>query len=177
MPGTLPVPLTCELPQGWQAAPPDEVGAPQAALVALHLASRGQGFMPNITVTGRTRTGAASLSTIAEESVKRLQENVGAVRVVKRAEVGTSEAPGLVDAPGLVQNLHIDATVNGQPMELAQSQFFLVLEDERQPSERAEIEIALTAKSDQLQEVLEDYQEFLRTVRPAAQDEVDGDQA
>lgn len=177
MPGTLPVPLTCELPQGWQSAPPDEVGAPQAALVALHLASQGEGFTPNITVTGRTRTDTASLTTIAEESVQRLRENVGTVRVVKRAEVGTSEAPGLVDAPGIVQNLYIDATVNEQAMELAQSQFLLVLEDERQPSQRAEIEIALTAGANQLQEVLEDFQDFLRTVRPATEDEAGGGEA
>ncbi len=177
MPGTLPVPLTCELPQGWKSAPPEEVGAPQAALVGLHLASRGQGFMPNITVTGRTRTGGTSLHTIAEESVQRLKETVGPVRVAKRTEVGTSEAPGLIDAPGIVQNLYIDATVNGQPMELAQSQFILVVENERQPSERAEIEIALTARSSQLQEVLPDYQDFLRTVRPATPDEVEGGQA
>lgn len=177
MPGTLPVPLTCELPQGWQSAPPEEVGAPQAALVALHLASQGEGFMPNITVTGRTREGSAGLTTIAEESVQRLRENIGTVRVVKRAEVGTSEAPGLVDAPGIVQNLYLDATVNGQPMELAQSQFLLVLEDERQPSRRAEIEIALTARSDQLRDVLEDFQSFLRTVRPATEGEADAGQA
>lgn len=177
MPGTLPVPLTCELPQGWQSAPPEEVGAPQAALVALHLASQGQGFMPNITVTGRTREDSAGLNAIAEESVQRLRENIGTVRVIKRTEVGTSEAPGLVDAPGIVQNVLIDATVNGQPRELAQSQFLLVLEDERQPSRRAEIEIALTARSDQLQDVLEDFQSFLRTVRPAAQGETDAGQA
>ncbi|MDT0378829.1 hypothetical protein RM572_08580 [Streptomyces sp. DSM 42041] len=176
MPGTLPVPLTCEVPQGWQAAPPDEVGAPQAALVALHLASKGEGFVPNITVTGRTRTDAAGLTRIAEESIRRLQEAVGTVHVVKRAEVGTSEAPGLVDAPGVVQNLHIDATVNGQPMKLAQSQLFLILENEQRPNERAEVEIALTAKAEQLHEVLEDFQDFLRTVRPASQGEVDGSQ-
>lgn len=176
MPGTLPVPLTCELPQGWQSAPPDEVGAPQAALVALHLASQGQGFTPNITVTGRTRTDATSLNAIAEESVQRLRETVGAVRLVKRSEVGTSEAPGLVDAPGIVQNLYIQATVNGQPMELAQSQFLLVLKDERQPGQRAEVEIALTARSDQLQAVLEDFQDFLRTVRPATAEEAGGGQ-
>lgn len=87
--------------------------------------------------------------------------------------MGTSEAPGLVDAPGIVQNLYIDAVVGGQPMELAQSQFLLVLENERQPSERAEIEIALTARSSQLQELLPDYQDFLRTVRPATPDEAE----
>src|SRR5687768_3333462 len=107
MPGTLPVPLEIELPQGWQSAPPDEVGAPQAAFVALHMANQGQGFMPNITVTGRTLGGSSSLHRLADESVQRLRDTVGAVDIVKRTEVGTSTAPGLVDAPGIVQNLRI----------------------------------------------------------------------
>ena len=135
MPGTLPVPLSIELPEGWQSAPPEEVGAPHAAFVALHMASRGQGFMPNITVTGHTLDGPSSLHGLAEESVRRLRENVGAVEVVKRTEVGTSPAPGLIDAPGIVQNLRIQAIVNGQPMELAQSQFILVLENEPVPAD------------------------------------------
>lgn len=168
MPGTLPVPLHVELPQGWQSAPPDEVGAPQAAFVALHMPSQGQGFTPNITVTGRILEGSPSLYRLAEDSVQRLRENVGPVQVVKRTEVGTSSAPGLVDAPGIVQNLRVQATVNEQPMELAQSQFVLVLENEQQRSERAEIEVALTAKTSQLQEVLEDFQAFLSALRPAA---------
>ncbi|MGI5378871.1 hypothetical protein ACQEV2_32420 [Streptomyces sp. CA-251387] len=99
--------------------------------------------------------------------MRRLRENVGAVDIVKRTEVGTSPAPGLIDAPGIVQNLRIRATVNGQPMELAQSQFVLVLENEQRRGERAEIEIALTARTSQLQDVLEDYQSFISSLRPA----------
>lgn len=167
MPGTLPVPLDVQLPEGWQSAPPDEVGAPLAAFVALHMASRGQGFMPNITVTGRTLAGSPGLYRLAEDSVQRLRENVGPVQVVKRTEVGTSTAPGLVDAPGIVQNLRIQATVNEQPMELAQSQFILVLENEQQRSECAEIEVALTAKTSQLEDVIEDFQAFISALRPA----------
>ncbi|MGP2438368.1 hypothetical protein [Streptomyces sp. JW3] len=167
MPGTLPVPLEIELPHGWHSAPPDEVGAPGAAFVALHTASRGQGFMPNITVTGRTLTGAASLHGLAEDSVKRLRENVGAVEVVKRTEMGSSPAPGLIDAPGIVQNVRVQATVGGQPMELAQSQFLLVLENKRKRGERVEIEIALTARTSQLQDVLADFQTFVSRLRPA----------
>lgn len=167
MPGTLPVPLEIELPQGWRAAPPDEVGAPLAAFVALHTASRGQGFMPNITVTGRTLQGAVGLHGLAEESVRRLRENVGPVEVVQRTEVGTSPAPGLIDAPGIVQNVRIRATVNGEPMELAQSQFLLVLENKRRRGERVEIEIALTARTSQLGDVLEDFRTFVAALRPA----------
>lgn len=168
MPGTLPVPLSCELPEDWQAAPPDEVGAPQAAFVGLHMPSHGQGFMPNITVTGRTLQGAASLHTIAEESVKRLREYATEVKLVKRTEVGTSEAPGLIDAPGLVQNLYLRTTVNGEEMELAQSQFLLILENEVHRSERVEIEVALTAKRSQLPDVLDDYKQFLASLQQAS---------
>lgn len=167
MPGTLPVPLSIELPPGWQSAPPDEVGAPHAAFVALHMDSRGQGFMPNITVTGRTLEGSASLYSLAEESVQRLRENVGAVDIVKRTEVGTSTAPGLVDADGVVQNLRIQAIVKEQPMELAQSQFLLVVENERQRNERVQIEVAMTARTSQLQDLLEDFQVFISALRPA----------
>jgi hypothetical protein len=167
MPGTLPVPLAIELPQGWQSAPPDEVGAPHAAFVALHIPSQGQGFTPNITVTGRTMEGSTSLHRLAEESVQRLRENVGTVDVVKRTEVGTSSAPGLVEAPGIVQNLRIQATVNQQPMELAQSQFILLLENEQQRNERVEIEVALTAKMHQLKDLLEDFQFFISSLSPA----------
>lgn len=168
MPGTLPVPFEIQLPEGWQSAPPDEVGAPHAAFVALHMPSQGQGFTPNITVTGHAREGSSSLHRLAEESVQRLSESVGAVDIVKRTEVGTSSAPGLVDSPGIVQNLRIQAVVNEQPMELAQSQFILVLENERQRSEAVEIEIALTAKTSQLQDLIEDFQFFLSALRPAA---------
>lgn len=168
MTGTLPVPLNVELPQGWESAPPDKVGAPHAAFVGLHKASQGQGFTPNITVTGHTLEGSGNLHRLAEESVQRLRENLGAVEIVKRAEVGTSAAPGLVDAPGIVQNLRIQATVNQQPMELAQSQFILLLENEQQRGELVEIEVALTAKMSQLDDVLEDFQTFLSALRPAA---------
>ncbi|WP_425839345.1 hypothetical protein [Streptomyces fractus] len=167
MPGTLPVPLTCEVPEGWRAAPPDEVGAPQAAFVALHVASHGSGFTPNITVTGTVREDGASLYRVADESVQRLQETVGPVTFVKRTDVGTHFKPSLFEAPGVVQNIRIDAHVNGRSEKLAQSQLILLLEDPKQPRRLAEIEIALTARFDQLSGVLDDFQDFLRTVGPA----------
>ncbi|MCZ9340204.1 hypothetical protein NGM37_20810, partial [Streptomyces sp. TRM76130] len=104
---------------------------------------------------------------LAEESVRRLRENVGPVEVVKRTEVGGSPAPGLIDAPGIVQNVRVLATVNGEPMELAQSQFLLVLENRRKRGERVEIEVALTARTSQLEDVLGDFRTFVSTLRPA----------
>ncbi|MGY0491356.1 hypothetical protein [Streptomyces sp. WG-D5] len=169
MPGPLPVPLACEVPSGWQAAPPEEVGAPHAAFVALHLASRGSGFVPNITVSGQPREGAVDPQDLAEESVRRLRKDVGPVTVVNRTGVGgVGLAPGLTDATGVVQNLRVYAQVSGRPVQLSQSQVLLLVEDVRRTGRFADFEIALTARPDQLAEVLPGFQEFLRTVHPVA---------
>ncbi|MQA11885.1 MAG: hypothetical protein GEU98_25750, partial [Pseudonocardiaceae bacterium] len=64
---TIPIPVNFRLPDGWQAAAPDEVGAPGAAFVALHPASRTD-FTANITISGEYRPDEAALTDIADES-------------------------------------------------------------------------------------------------------------
>ena len=163
---TLPVKISFSLPDGWQAAPPDEVGAPGAAFVALHPASIDGGFTANITISGQMRNDGATLSQIADESVLRL-EQAGPVRVIKKADVGTPDIPGLTDPPGVLQNLVLSTTLRGEPVELCQSQLYLGMEDITSPAKRAVIEFVLTAKPNQLDAVIEDFRQFLRTVRPA----------
>ncbi|MBV2353568.1 hypothetical protein KUM39_04210 [Streptomyces sp. J2-1] len=165
MAGTLPVQISFTLPDGWQAAPPDEVGAPGVAFVALHLASIDQGFTANITIAGRMRNDAATMREIADESVRRLRE-AGPVQVVKKEEIGTPDIPGLTDAPGVIQNLRFRTTLRGEPLELCQSQVYLGLEDVNSPSKRAVVELVLTATEDQLPDLVDDFKAFLRTVRP-----------
>ncbi|SOD82756.1 hypothetical protein [Streptomyces sp. Ag109_G2-15] len=166
---TLPVKISFSLPDGWQAAPPDEVGAPGAAFVALHPASIDGGFTANITIAGQMRNDSATMWQIADESVPRL-EQAGTVEVVKKSEVGTPDIPGLTDAPGVVQNLRLHTTLKGEPLELLQSQVYLGMEDVRNTAKRAVIELVLTAKPSQMAEVLDDFKAFLRTVRPAEED-------
>lgn len=165
---TLPIKISFSLPDGWQAAPPDEVGAPGVAFVALHPASM-DGFTANITIAGQMRNDSASMWQIADESVRRLQQ-AGPVEVIKKAEAGTPDAPGLTDAPGVVQNLRLSTTLRGEPLELLQSQVYLGMEDVKDPAKRVVIELVLTAKSSQLGQVIEDFKEFIRTVRPADED-------
>jgi len=160
---TLPVKISFSLPDGWRSAPPDEVGAPGVAFVALHPASLA-GFTANITIAGRMRNDGATMWEIAGESVQRLGE-VGTVQVTKKEEVGTPDIPGLTDSPGIVQNLCLSTTLRGEPLELVQSQVYLGLEDIHSPSQRAVVELVLTAKPEQLAEVLEDFKEFVRSVR------------
>ncbi|MFE2097859.1 MULTISPECIES: hypothetical protein [unclassified Streptomyces] len=169
MAATLPVKISFSLPEGWQAAPPDEVGAPGAAFVALHPASIDGGFTANITIAGRMRNDSATMWQIADESVHRL-EPAGTVEVVKKAEVGTPDIPGLTDAPGVIQNLRLHTTLRGEPLELLQSQVYLGMEDVGNSAKRAVIELVLTATENQLAEVLDDFKAFLRTVRPAGED-------
>src|SRR3954464_13245982 len=113
---TLPVKISFSLPDGWQAAPPDEVGAPGAAFVALHPASIDGGFTANLTIAGRMRNDSATMWDIAAESVQRL-EQAGALEVAKKSEVGAPGLPGLTDSPGGVQNLRLSTTLRGEPLE------------------------------------------------------------
>ncbi|MQY39237.1 hypothetical protein SRB17_72590 [Streptomyces sp. RB17] len=168
---TLPVKISFSLPDGWQAAPPDEVGAPGAAFVALHPASI-DGFTANISIAGGMRNDSATMWQIADESVQRLGQ-AGTVEVLKKTEVGTPDIPGLTDAPGVVQNLLLHTTLRGEPLELFQSQVYLGMEDVKNPANRAVIELVLTAKPTQIDAVLEDFKTFLRTVRPAEEDPSD----
>lgn len=166
MTATLPVKITFALPDGWQAAPPDEVGAPNVAFVALHPASVDSGFTANITISGTMRNDGATISQIADEAVPRLQQG-GPVRVLKKTEIGTPDLPGLTDAPGIAQDVVLSTTLRGEPIELCQSQVFLGMEDVHNPAQRAVLEFVLTADENQIREVIGDFRTFLRTVRPA----------
>ncbi|NEB75059.1 hypothetical protein G3I40_07405 [Streptomyces sp. SID14478] len=111
------------------------------------------------------RNDGATIAQIAAESVPRLEQG-GSVRVLKKTEIGTPDLPGLTDSPGIVQDLVLSTTLRGEPVELCQSQVYLGLEDVWNPAQRAVIEIVLTAKQNQIGEVIDDYKQFLRTVGP-----------
>lgn len=162
MPTTLPVPLEFELPAGWQPAPPDRAGAPDVAFVALfHQPDPASGFDANITVDGAYRPDAATLEEIADESVRRMQEIAEGVAVTDRNEMGSAQAPGLT------QKLSFRAVTEGHRRELVQSQVYLAVRDLDDPARRAVVRLALTAAAAQHDAVLGDFQQFVRTVRPA----------
>ncbi|WP_405747030.1 hypothetical protein OG422_28465 [Streptomyces sp. NBC_01525] len=155
---TLPVKIEFSLPEGWQPAPPDEVGAPGVAFIALHPASR-EGFTANITIAGKMRD-TIDLVAIGDESVQRLRE-AATVSVAHRTEVGTPEAPALT------QTLRISTSLHGRLLDLVQSQVYLVMQDVHNLAEHAVIELVLTAKSTQIAQVEEDFKDFVRSLRPA----------
>jgi hypothetical protein len=156
---TLPVPIEFRLPDGWRPAPPDEVGAPDVAFVALH-PEPDAGFTANITIDGEYRPDEADLAAIAEESVQRMRGIAGSVVLTGRQEVGPESAPGLT------QQLSFTVSTGGVRHALLQTQVYLSLLDERDPHRRAVIRLALTATAAQHDDVLPDFQDFVRTVRP-----------
>lgn len=157
----LPVRIDFSLPDGWQAAPPDEVGAPGVAFVALHPAGAANGFTTNLTIAGEVRDPALSMTTIADESVRRVQDVAESVSVRDRTRIGPE------DAPGMTQVLDLDM---GQGKRLVQCQVYLPMDDVNDPRRRAVLELVLTSTPDQFDDVLPDFQRFVGTVRPVQAD-------
>ncbi|MFD0203477.1 MULTISPECIES: hypothetical protein [Saccharothrix] len=152
---TLPVPIEFSLPDGWLSAPPDEVGAPQAAFVALHPGSSA-GFTANITISGEVRADDVTLAQLAERAADRLRQDVGAVEVGRRNELESA----------YTQVLRLTAPVGGRPVELVQLQVFLAMADVRDERRRAVLEIVLSATTGQFEDLVGDFQAFLKTIRP-----------
>jgi hypothetical protein len=149
------VPLTFRLPNGWQPAAPTAVGLPETTFVAVHPGS-ANGFTANITLAEQDRTDDATLAQLADESVARLKTLTPNVSIQHRAEVGSP------DVPGFTQVLHLSTP----DRDLVQCQLLVSFVDDHNPAHRVIVEIALTATPAQVSDLVEDFQEFVTTVRP-----------
>lgn len=162
MSSPLPVPLELRLPEGWQAAPPELAGVPDAAFVAVH-PHPDDGFTANVTVDSAYRPDTAALAEIGDESVGDLSEVAESLDVTSRHEIGSAAAPGLT------QTLALTTVVNGVRRELTQSQVYLSLLDIHEPNRRVVVRLILTATAAQHDEVLEDFRNIVATVRPISE--------
>jgi hypothetical protein len=155
---TMPVPIEFRLPDGWTAADPDAVGAPGAAFVALHTASRGPGFTTNITVDGEYLSADVVLTQLAEESIERLQEAGASTAVVRRTEVGTH------DDPGLTQVLRLHTVIDEKVRDLVQCQVYLGMSDVTDHEKHALVRLVLTSTEGLYDQVLPDFQKFVSSI-------------
>jgi hypothetical protein len=155
---TIPVPIEFALPDGWRAAPPDEVGSPNVAFVALKPPAVN-GFTSNITISGEIRPDAP-LDQLADEALAKLHNEVAQMKVGNRSQHGTPENPGLTQAVRML------IQAGGRQMDVAQLQVFLGMQDVRDPSRQAVLHIVLSADSDEFERVIVDFQQFLTTVKP-----------
>ncbi|MFD4023890.1 hypothetical protein ACFWRV_10275 [Streptomyces sp. NPDC058576] len=162
MPPILPVPIEFRLPDGWlPAAAPEGDDATDVAFAAVHQHPEA-GFTANITVDGAFLADTVTLAELADESVERLRTVAESVAVAHRREVGSA------DAPALTQRLAFSTATDGSHRDLVQSQVYLSMSDVDDPRKRAAIRLALTASAAQHDEVLGDFQDFVRTVRPVS---------
>ncbi|RSM79358.1 hypothetical protein DMH04_31905 [Kibdelosporangium aridum] len=155
---TIPVPIEFSLPDGWRAAPPDEVGSPNVAFVALKPPAVN-GFTSNITISGEIRPDVP-LDQIADEALARLRNQVVQMKVGNRGQHGSPENPGLTQA------VRVLIQAGGRQMDVAQLQVFIGMQDVRDPDRQAVLHIVLSADSDEFERVITDFQQFLTTVRP-----------
>ncbi|OQO94867.1 hypothetical protein B1813_01990 [Saccharomonospora piscinae] len=157
---TIPVPIQFSLPDGWRSVDPDELGTPEAAFVALRPGSRGEGFTPNITISGDLRPSDVPLSTIAEESVERLRRGSTEVSLGRTTEGGTTENPVRTQA------VRVEVELAGQRRYLVQYQVFMAFANAADPRTRPVLRVVLTSTMEQFPEVVDDFQAFLDTITP-----------
>lgn len=156
---TLPFPIQFELPKGWRAAPPGEVGVPDAAFTALHPASRN-GFTANLTLSGEVRDDDVPLERIADEAARRLEGGAVAMKVGRRSRVGSPASPGFTQA------VRMRVRIRGGLTDLVQLQAFLAFADTAGTARQAVLHVVLTATPEQFGPLLEDFRRFLASVRP-----------
>ncbi|MPY77690.1 MAG: hypothetical protein GEV04_04185 [Actinophytocola sp.] len=159
MASTIPVPITFSLPEGWHSAPPDEVGAPDAAFVALRPPA-SNGFTPNITLSGELRGNDIPLTQVADEVVARLEGSVGTVQLGRRKEVGSDESPGLTQA------VRMPITLQGTKQDVVQFQVFITMRDTQDTSRKVVLHAVLSSTPDRFEGVISEFQTFLSTIKP-----------
>jgi hypothetical protein len=134
-------------PPGWRPVDPATVGAHDADVVLLHDASRTD-FTANITAT--MSEASESIVDVANDSVARLRSTFGDVVLLRRNEI---------DPDGLAQVIRL----RGAGRDLVQTQVHLLLPG----APGVLVQLVLTATPDQLDDVVDDFQQFVANLRPA----------
>ncbi len=156
---TLPAPVRFTLPDGWVAVPPREVKADNAAFVAVYPEMKGV-FTPNITVTGHVRPHYASLEQVAEQALAELRSGASDVQVGERSEIGNASHPGFVRA------VRFALPYGGKPLYIVQRQAFFRMRHPRSSAHMAVLQVVLTALPEQFVNLLDEFHDFLSTIRP-----------
>lgn len=162
----LPVRLFFRPPAGWVTKPPDEAGVPGAAFVAGYPASKENGVIANITLSGELRPDSSSLTEIAKSEISQARKGFLAVQVVERREIGDPDAPGVVQAAKVL----VDR--DGTALRLIMIGVYMAIWEPGDLRKRVVVMVALTATPSQLTRVIGDFEGFLRSIRPARPGEV-----
>jgi hypothetical protein len=146
------VPVTFRLAAGWEPADPAASGAPNAAFVAVHPASRSEGVTANLTLSELERPAGTPLDDVADEALGRLVRFGREVTLVRRETYGTAAAPAIAQLVTLIVPL------GDVPRRMTQYQVFLALGD-------VVFEVVLTAAPEQFQTASAGFGEFVGSIR------------
>ncbi|MFI0243171.1 hypothetical protein [Streptomyces sp. NPDC016845] len=160
LPKPLPVPVEFQLPDGWAPASSESIDAFDVAFAALH-PHPDAGFAATITIDEEILASDVSLPDLADEAVQRLKQFAESLQVVDRRGVGPT------DTPALVQRVLLTTAVQDELRELVQTQVYVPLASIEDPHTHVVIKLALTATRGQLPEILQEFEDFVRTVRPS----------
>ena len=163
---TLPLPIRFELPGAeWQPVEPETVGVSNAAFLAARQPLGSSSYRPTITISGDWRNDDADLEQIADESVVKVQQEAGHARLADRRNVGTDEAPAIV------QVISAAATIDSELLDLRQLQTVAAYVDTDDRSRRIVVLYTLSCTADQFEAAGHEYQQFMATVRVVPDDE------
>lgn len=157
-----PVPLAFRLPgDRWAPVPPASLDVANAHFLAVRRGTAG-GYTPTISISGDYRQDGSALPTVADESLVALGLEASGVVLLERREVGSEEAPGIS------QLLGGTISVEDRDLDVRQCQVLLDLRDAEEPRRRAVAVLTMTCLREQLAPLLEEFQRFVASVRPAA---------
>jgi hypothetical protein len=122
-------------------------------------------YRPTITISGDWRNDDASLERIADESVVKVQQEAGNARLEERKNVGTEEAPAVI------QLISTSAGIDGRLLDLRQLQTVAGYVDTEDHSRRIVVLYTLSCTAEQLEVAGREYQQFMATVEVVPDDE------
>jgi len=158
---TLPIPVQFELPgPAWSPIDPDAAGIVNAAFAAARTPISGD-YTPTLVISGDERYDDATLLEIADESAQVLRNETPHLRLLDRQEVGSEQAPAVTQLIG------IGIELDGERLDLVQAQVLTALLDVDDPRKRVVGIYKVTCRSDDWPQVGREFQDFMRTVRPA----------
>lgn len=160
---TLPVPLRFELPNpDWTPADPTSLGVGNAAFLAVRR-NLSDEYAPVITISGARRDDPATMDDIAEEWVDKLRREGDEVELVTRRDLGTDEAPAVVQVTGLT------AVTDGRRHDLRQTQAIMGYVDADDPGKRVVVVHTLTCTFGQFDQMTQEFRQYLASIELVTQ--------
>jgi hypothetical protein len=158
MMGDLPFSLDLTRPPGWRRVPPDAVGEPAAAYVAVREANIDEPVTPNVVI------GVTAMPTAAIDVIALAEAHLARLRATYPVTVLSREAGGRA-GPQAAQLLQIDYTLDEVAVTLKQVQILIVGRDTTDPALAGVIELIMTCPEELFEQAGPEFQELVASIQ------------